>query len=251
MEKITSKTNPLMVHVRKLLSSRPYREKHRSYVGDGMKLLLEAVQWGADLQTVIYTAGTELPLLPDGVRIVEVSPELMKSISPMEAPQGALFIAQQKTRELSLSGSRYLLLEGVQDPGNIGTVIRTADAFEADGLILLPGCSDPYNHKTVRATMGAIFRLPIYQTTLAEVLPLLKEANLPLFGAALLEDTIDAREANLTRGAMLIGSEGKGLSREALLACDQTIKIPMGDMCESLNAAIAASVLLWEGYRKK
>jgi len=250
-EKITSRTNPLMTHVRKLASSRSYRRQSGEYLGDGVKLLEEAVRWGAELTAVVFTAGTPVPALGSGVRLVEVPADVMKSISPMEAPQGALFTARLPEESLpeKLTGSRYLALEGVQDPGNVGTILRTADAFGADGLILLPGCADLYNPKTVRASMGAIFRCGAWCCTLEELRGRLDEAKLPLLGAALRHDTVDAREADLRRAVALIGSEGRGLSDEALAACDQTIRIPMRERCESLNAAIAAAALLWEGYR--
>ena len=250
-EKITSRTNPLMTHVRKLASSRSYRRQTGEYLGDGVKLLEEAVRWGAELTAVVFTADAQLPSLPDTVRQVEVPADVMKSISPMEAPQGALFTAKLPDISLPkvLTGSRYLALEGVQDPGNVGTILRTADAFEADGLILLPGCADIYNPKTVRASMGALFRCPVWTATLEELTQALKAAQLPLLGAALREDTVDARGADLKHAAILIGSEGRGLSDAALAACDCTIRIPMSPRCESLNAAIAASTLLWEGYR--
>ena len=251
IERITSRTNPLMTHIRKLSSSRSYRRERMEYLGDGVKLLEEAVKWNAPLVTVVYTPGTQLPAIPDGVRVVEVPADVMKSISPMEAPQGALFTAKLPDQNLpeALSGQRYLVLEGVQDPGNVGTILRTADAYEADGLILLEGCADAYNHKTVRASMGAIFRCNVWSGTLSELLPLLQEAQLPLLGAALREDTVDVRKADLKQAAMLVGSEGRGLSEEALAACDQTVRIPMSARCESLNAAVAAATLLWEGYR--
>ncbi len=250
-ERITSRTNPLMTHIRKLASSRAYRYACGEYLGDGVKLLEEAARWGADLTAVAYTPGTALPPLGPGVRLVEVPEDVMRSISPMEAPQGTLFTARLPDTTLpeSLAGRRYLVLEGVQDPGNVGTILRTADAFEADGLILLEGCADLYNPKTVRSSMGAVFRCPAWNSTLERLLPLLSAAGLPLLGAALRSDTVDAREADLTRAAILIGSEGRGLSRAALSACGKTIRIPMGGRCESLNAAIAASILLWEGYR--
>ena len=98
--------------------------------------------------------------------------------------------------------------------------------------------------------MGAVFRLRAWSGTLAELLPLLRAAGLPLLGAALRADTADARAVDLTRGALLVGSEGRGLSGAALAACDGTIRIPMGARCESLNAAVAAAILLWEGYRQ-
>lgn len=251
-ERITSRANALMTHVRKLASSRSYRAKAGEYLGDGTKLLAEALTWGAAVTTVVYTAAVTLPPLPPAVRAVEVPEDVMRSISPMESPQGALFLAKQPETALpeKLSGSRYLVLEGVQDPGNVGTILRTADAFEADGLILLEGCADLYNPKTVRASMGAVFRRDAWSGTLAELLPLLREAKLPLLGAALRADTTDVRNADLTRAAMLVGSEGRGLSEAALAACDGTIRIPMGERCESLNAAVAAATLLWEGYRQ-
>ena len=250
-EMITSRTNPLMTHIRKLASSRSYRREQREYIGDGIKLLEEAVKWGAPLTTVIYTKGTALPPLGGQVRVVEVPEDLMRSISPMDAPQGALFAARLPDEELpgTLSGKRYLALEGVQDPGNVGTILRTADAYEADGVILLEGCADLYNPKTVRASMGALFRMKAWSTSLEKLCPVLCEAGLPLMGAALREDTVDARSADLRTAVILIGSEGKGLSAAALDACDKTIRIPMSERCESLNAAIAAATLLWEGYR--
>lgn len=186
-ERITSRTNPLMTHIRKLASSRSYRLDCGEYLGDGVKLLREAVCWKAALQCVVCTAGAELPELPGGVRLVEVPGDVMRSISPMEAPQGALFLARMPRQELpeSLPGRRYLALEGVQDPGNVGTILRTADAFGADGLLLLPGCADLYNPKTVRSSMGALFRLPAWSCTLPQLEALAERAALPLLGAAL------------------------------------------------------------------
>lgn len=250
-ERITSRTNPLMTHIRKLASSRSYRRETGEYIGDGTKLLEEAVKWGVPLTAVVFTEGVEIPRLPEGVRCVEVPGDVMKSISPMEAPQGALFVAKlpETTLPENLTGMRYIALEGVQDPGNVGTILRTADAYEADGVILLSGCADLFNPKTVRSAMGALFRVKAWNATLAELRTAADRATLPLLGAALRSDTVDAREANLKHAVVLIGSEGRGLSEEALSACDRTIRIPMSERCESLNAAIAASTLLWEGYR--
>lgn len=250
-ERITSRTNPLMVHIRKLAASRTYRRESGEYLGDGVKLLAEAARWGGGLTVVVHTPETALPPLPDGVRVVEVPADVMASISPMEAPQGALFLARVPEMEPPerLAGSRYLALEGVQDPGNVGTILRTADAFEADGLILLPGCADLYNPKTVRASMGAVFRRPVWNCTLDALRALAAASELPLCGAALREDALDVREAGLRRSIALIGSEGRGLSPGALTICDRTVRIPMGERCESLNAAAAAAILLWEGWR--
>lgn len=251
-ERITSRTNPLMSRIRRLAVSRSFRRETGEFLGDGVKLLEEAARWGAELTAVVYTADADLPPLLPQVRQVEVPPDLMRSISPMEAPQGALFLARMPRQELpeSLPGRRYLALEGVQDPGNVGSILRTADAFAAGGLLLLPGCADLYNPKTVRASMGALFRLPAWECSLPRLSALAAAADLPLVGAALRQDTADVRAAALDRGVFLIGSEGRGLSREALERCAATVRIPMTDRCESLNAAAAAAVVLWEGYRQ-
>ena len=250
-ERITSRTNPLMSHIRKIGGSRSYRRTAGEYLGDGVKLLEEAAKWGAGLTVVVYTAGVGLPKLPEGIRLVEVPEDVMKTISPMEAPQGALFLAKicGETAPEGLSGGRYLALEGVQDPGNVGTILRTADAFGADGLFLLPGCADLYNPKTVRASMGAIFRLPVWSCGLEEMSRLAAGAGLPVLGTALREDTVDVKDVDLRRAVVLVGSEGKGLSAESLGYCGRTVRIPMRERCESLNAAAAAAVVLWEGFR--
>lgn len=250
-ERITSRTNPLMTHIRKLASSRTYRYEAGEFLGDGTKLLGEAIRWGAALTAVVHTPEAALPALPGAVRVVEVPGDVMRSISPMEAPQGVLFLARTPDRQLpeGLPEGRYLALEGVQDPGNIGTIVRTADAFGASGVFLLPGCADLYNHKTVRSSMGAVFRLPVWGCTLQALRTLAERSGIPLLGTALRDDTADIRKVDLGKSVILLGSEGKGLSREALEVCKETVRIPMEERCESLNVAAAAAALLWEGYR--
>ena len=252
METITSRQNPLCTHLRKLSSSAAYRRQCGEFLCDSPKLLQEALLWGSELHTVVVTAGTEAPPLPKGVRLVEVPADVMKSVSPMETPQGTLFICAIHTEPLPemLAGRRYVVLDTLQDPGNVGTILRTADAFHADGMFLVNGCADLYNPKTLRATMGAVFRCPVWTVGVEELSALLKRSGIPLYGAALREDTLDARQADYNRCAIAIGSEGRGLTEGVLALCDRTIKIPMSEHCESLNAAAAATVLLWEAARK-
>ena len=147
---------------------------------------------------------------------------------------------------LGADGKRYLVLDGVQDPGNVGTIWRTADALGADGLILVNGCADPWNPKTVRATMGACFRLPVYERNADGLAQWLGKQGIPLYATALREDTVDLRKAELSRCAVVIGSEGRGVSEGLLSQSAKTLKIPMRARCESLNAAAAATVVLWE-----
>ena len=250
-ETITSRQNPLMTHLRKLASSRSYRKKSGEYLCDGTKLLAEALKWGAEVKTAVFSEGVDIPPLPDGVRAVRVSEELMRAVSPMETPQGALFTVALPEVQLpeTLSGKHYLVLDGVQDPGNVGTILRTADAFDCDGVFLVNACADLYNPKTARATMGAIFRREAYTVTAEELFALLRKSGVPLYGTALRDDTVPLAEADLARAAVAIGSEGRGLSQQVLDECAKTLKIPMNPRCESLNAAIAATVVLWEMYR--
>jgi len=259
MEAITSKSNSLCVHLRKLASSRSYREETGEFLCDSPKLLREAVLWGAPIQALLYTEGVELPRGAEDAarRTVQVSESVMRSVSPMETPQGVVFSCSagcydppERLEPDAHGRMRFLVLDGVQDPGNVGTILRTADAFGA-AAVLLPGCADLNNPKTLRAGMGVHFRSAIYRCTLPELTALLREAGLPLYGAALRDDTADVREVDLSRCAIAVGSEGRGLSPEVLAACGRTVRIPMSESCESLNAASAASVLLWEAARKE
>lgn len=247
MEKITSRKNEYLLHLKKLASDSAYRRECGEFLCDSPKLLKEAQKWEVPITAVISTEGVEW----DGARCVKVPEDVMTSISPMKTPQGVLLtckLPDMKAPEI-LPGRRYVVLDGVQDPGNVGTILRTLDAFDADGLILLPGCADPYSPKTVRASMGAVFRRPVYMMTAQEMKALLERSGIPLYGAALREDTMDARAVDYEPSAIAIGSEGRGLTAEVLELCDKTIRIPMSQRCESLNAAIAATVLLWESYR--
>ncbi len=250
-EVISSRSNPLVTRLRKLGSKRSARREEGVFVGEGPKLLQEVLRAQMPLETVIYATGTQLPALPDSVRVVEVPASLLEAVAQTQSPQGVVFVGQTPSLGLPqcLTGSRYLLLDGVQDPGNVGTIWRTADAFGADGLMLCSGCADPWSPKTVRATMGAAFRLPVWETTLEQAAECLKEAAIPLYATALREDTRDVREVSLQRSGVIIGSEGRGVSQLALELCEKTVKIPMVERCESLNAAVAASVVLWEMAR--
>ncbi len=246
-EYIQSRKNPLLAHIRKLCSSRKYRREQGAFVGDGLKLLEEAVRWEVSISVVVAAEGVTLPPLPEAVRLVRVPTDVMAYLSPMETPQGALFVGAIPEEQGTVRKSQsYLVLDGVQDPGNVGTILRSADAMGADGLILVNGCADPWGWKTVRASMGASFRLPIWEMEVDSMVEMLQEEGIPLYATALREDTRDIREMNLRGSAMIIGSEGRGVSDDLLGRCQSTVKIPMRQRCESLNAAVAATIVLWE-----
>ena len=252
MERITSRSNPLCAHFRKLASSAAYRRESGQFLCDSPKLLGEILLWRPELlRTVLCTEPETLPALPEGVRAVSVPESLMEYLSPARTPQGILSACALPEQSLpeTLTGRRYAVLDGVQDPGNVGTILRTADALFADGLFLVNGCADPYGPKTVRATMGAAFRLPVWEMEEKQLMRLLAQAELPLLGTALREDTEDIRGCDLSRAAVAIGNEGRGISQSVLAQCGKTLRIPMRERCESLNAASAATVVLWEMTR--
>ena len=252
MERITSRKNPYIMRLRQLASDASARRESGETVLDGLKLLGEALASGAEVTGAVFAEGAAPPEgLPPDVQVVELPAELLAYISTVETPQGMLALCRTPalTPPGELPPGRYLVLDGVQDPGNVGTIWRTADAFGAAGLLLLPGCAEPFAPKTVRATMGACFRLPVWEAELGGLSALLRGAGVPLYAAALRDDTADIREIPLDRAAVVIGSEGRGVSQAVLDRCEQTLKIPMRDRCESLNAAAAAAVVLWEGWR--
>ena len=243
-EYITSRKNPLLQQVRKLLSSRKAREEAGLFVADGTKLLEEAIRYFPGLTTVIHTEDVT-PSLPENVREVIVPNDVMASISPMEAPQGALFLCRLPEQTVFSPQPGMLILDGIQDPGNLGTILRTADALDVP-VVLLPGCADPYSHKVVRASMGAIFRPPVVEADFDTVKNACEKAGIPLAVTALRADAKDIRTADTSKMAVVIGSEGRGVSEAVLGACSEYIIIPMNPHCESLNAAIAASIVMWQ-----
>ena len=244
-EHISSRKNPLLQQVKKLLTSRSERRKTGLFVGDGTKLLQEAVEYMPGcLQTVILAEGVQARV-PDGVRVVRVPEDVMASISPMEAPQGALFLGKIPEQTGFRPKPGMLILDGIQDPGNIGTILRTADAMDVR-VVLLDGCADPWSWKVVRSSMGAVFRAPVIQAGWDEVLTACREANIPIGVTALSDRAVDIRSADLSAMALVIGSEGRGVRQAVLDSADRELIIPMNPHCESLNAAIAAAIVMWE-----
>jgi len=245
-ERITSRKNPLLQQLRRLLQSRSEREAAGEYIADGTKLLAEAVRWIPErLRTVVVTESVDPGELPPHVRLVEVPDDVMAQLSPSKTPQGALFTCALPSMEAPSIQPGTLILDGIQDPGNLGTILRTADAWDRP-VVLTPGCCDAYSHKTVRASMGAVFRTPPGFMTQEEVYGTLLAAGIPLYVTALTSDALDVRQVALSKGAVVIGSEGKGVGEYFRTHADQTLIIPMTARCESLNAAVAAAVVLWQ-----
>lgn len=243
-ERIVSRKNPLIQQVRRLLTSKKDRLREGLFVADGTKLLQEAVKWWPGLETVILSDGVEAQV-PDHVRVVRVPADVMQSISPMESPQGALFVCRLPENKEFIPRPGMLLLDGIQDPGNIGTILRTADALNIP-VALLEGCADPYSHKVVRASMGAVFRTPVIVTDWETASAAFRASGIPVAVTALSDTAVDIRTAKLGTMAVVIGSEGQGVRKEILDSADAQLIIPMNENCESLNAAIAAAIVMWQ-----
>ena len=244
MTRITSRKNPLLQQVRRLLTSRREREETGLFVADGTKLLREAAAYWPGLDTVILSDGVEAEV-PESVRVVRVPEDVMADISPMQTPQGALFLCRLPEKSPFRPQPGMVLLDGIQDPGNLGTILRTADALEIP-VALLEGCADPFGHKTVRASMGAVFRTIPVQTTWREAKEACAAAGIPVAVTALTDRAKDLREAPVEKLAVVIGSEGQGVRQEILESAGETLIIPMNPRCESLNAAVAAAIVMWQ-----
>ena len=242
--RITSRKNPLLQQVKKLLSSKKAREEAGLFAADGTKLLEEAVKYFPGLDTVILSDGVQAQV-PEKTKVIRVPGDVMESISPMASPQGALFLCRFPEKKAFHPVPGMLLLDGIQDPGNIGTILRTADALDVP-VVLLEGCADPYSHKVVRSSMGAVFRTDVIQSDWATVKKACEEAGIAIGVTALSDRAKDLRQSDLKSMAVVIGSEGQGVRKEILESAGAELIIPMNPHCESLNAAVAATIVMWQ-----
>lgn len=242
---ISSRKNPLLQQTRRILTSRREREETGLFAGEGTKLLAEAVRYAPEwLHTVFLAEGVEQET-PEHVRRVRLPRELLDSLSTMDAPQGAIFLCRMPEEPEFVPKPGTLLLDGLQDPGNLGTILRTADAL-GTSVVLLEGCADRFSPKTVRATMGALFRRPAYRMDWKAARDAFHQAGIPIAVTALSPRAEDIREADVSKMAVVIGSEGRGVRPEVLEQADRELIIPMDPHCESLNAAVAATIVLWQ-----
>ena len=251
-ERITSKDNRLLHTVSRLASSAKARSDAGLYVCEGKKLLQEALRDGVRIEAVLWTDSGRaqddaLAALLDaqGFRKALLPETLYEKASILENSPGPLFVCAMP-RSTELGRGKYIALDGVQDPGNIGTILRTAEAFGIDGVILLEGCADPFQPKAVRASMGSVFRQPIMRMDAQTLFEKAEALSLPVYAAALYEDSRSLEALSPGDAVMLIGSEGHGVSPENIRRCTGSVIIPMCGKTESLNAAAAAAVIMWE-----
>ena len=201
----------------------------------GMKMLEEAIKSGAEITGILWKGSAQTTV--DCERQYTAPADLFDYACPLKNSPGPMFTARPDSAKFEREIRNAIILENVQDPGNVGTVIRTANALNIDCVYLVGDCASLHNIKTVSASMGAVF----YQKVLVNQLP-----DLPIYGAALSHNSVNITNTKLCNCAVAIGSEGHGLSGEMLEKCDKEIIIPMSERAESLNAAVAASILMWE-----
>jgi TrmH family RNA methyltransferase len=236
------------------------RTEHGHIAIEGEHLLLEAIAAGVTIPAVFIRAGNEHLLerlsLPAGAEIVALPPDIFSSAVSTESPQGiaALIDPPAFTLDHILSARDtplILIAAGLQDPGNLGTLIRSAEAFAATGLITLPGTVSPWNQKALRASAGSVFRLPVIASTEAEIFPALESRGITTL-AAVATDGSPLTQHDLTRpAALILGNEGSGIPPEILRRATARVTIPTPGPVESLNAAIAGSILLYEASRQR
>lgn len=219
-------------------------------------MLYEAISSGTQVRTLLVREGREDGLPPElleraeqmGAAIYRAPDALFRLASEVETPQEVIFSCRQpKWTGDALDGKRQvLLLDGLQDPGNLGTILRTAEAFALGAVVLCEGCADPFSPKVVRSTMGAVFRLPCVTLPLETAIARLRRAGLPVYATALHADSVPLSAVQLGRAAVIIGSEGRGVSSAAIGQSDQRVIIPMKGRAESLNAGVAAAIVIYE-----
>ncbi len=256
---VSSKENRAVKQWRQLSLSGHFRRKQGLFACEGLRLCEDAAVSGIAVQTVMFTAhametyGERLQrIITAAQNALEITDTLARFMADTTSPQGVFCICETPKNDLQYDrlrkNGRYLALEDVQDPANIGAVIRTAEALGIDGLLLSAGCCDIYNPKVLRGSMGGVFRLPMsIVADMTAAVTQLRDAGLRCLACVPDERAVSIRTAKLSDGCVcLIGNEGNGLKKDTIAACDMAVTIPMGGRAESLNAAMAAGIVLWE-----
>ncbi len=254
---ISSRKNPLIKEYRKLVNERKERRAAGFFPCEGAKLADEAIKSGCTLGEYAFVTAAACEKYPGTTAglaqkctVVTITEDIADYISDTKSPQGIFITVGYLDKILNLStisnSRQIIILENLQDMGNIGTIIRTCDAFGIDGIIMSNDCADPFSSKVARSAMGSLFRVPIYFSDIPEAVDLLRQNGFTVYAAMLdrkAERLGDIRFPEKT--AVVIGNEGNGVTEKTAAACNKSVFIPM-DSAESLNASVAASVIAWE-----
>jgi len=263
MQSIISATNALYKEV-KSLKQKKFRDESDEYLIEGIRFVDEALKESINIKSFFVSekiskvkGGAELldRIMDSNVYVYEISDHLLEGISDTENSQGVVAVVHMKKyaiEEIVPKSKKLLVLETIQDPGNMGTIIRTADATGFDGVITLKGCVDIYNSKVLRSTMGSIFHIPVVcQADMDVTIKLIRDNKLKSF-AAHLKGMKSIYEADMSSGGVIfVGNEANGLSEELSECADELVKIPMPGKAESLNASIASALFMYEMIRQE
>jgi len=262
VKEVTSLANPIIKDI-KNLTQKKGREESGTFMAEGLKLVIDALELGWTIRTLVYAkAAKGKPLVElaavktvaSGGLVLEVSEKVISSITRRDNPQMVVGIFDQKWKPLRdirpAAGETYVALDRVRDPGNLGTIIRTADAAGASGVILVGDCTDPFSLETVRATMGSVFAMPVARASVDEFLSWRKTAGVSVV-ATHLAGSVDYRTIDYKKKpvVLLMGNEQSGLPPELASQADQLARIPQQGRADSLNLAIASAVMLFEARR--
>lgn len=236
----TSTDNPKIKKIKKL-SQKKYRDKYNEFIVEGRHLVLEAYKTG-HLKELILEKNELFPL---PVETNYVTNDIINYLSILKSPTNIIGICDKK-KEVKEIGRRILMIDSIQDPGNLGTIIRSAAAFNIDTIILSPDTVDIYNPKVVRATQGMLFHIDIIKVNLIDKIKELKTKGYKILGTKVTVGKNLKSVEKMEKFVIIVGNEGNGVDEEILELCDEYLYIEMSPMCESLNVAVATSIILYE-----
>lgn len=254
MLEIESKNNNLFKEIKKL-KEKKHRIKSNKYLIEGLRFVEEAIKSKVSIDSIIFTESfkeknPDLFLkINENIKLIQMNEALLKQLCSTENPQGIVGVINMQNKELK-SGELVVLVDKVQDPGNMGTIIRSAHAAGAAGIVMTKGTVDIYNDKTLRSTMGSIFYIPIVEDDSLDFVKSLKKEGYKLVVSSL-QGKNNFFEENLQGKVMIaVGNEGNGVSEEVYDIADIKVKIPMPGEAESLNVAVATSIMIYEKIRQ-
>lgn len=260
MQVITSKDNEIIKSIKKL-KEKKYREQDHKYIVEGIKLIEEAIAEKAQIDTIVVCEDCvknqelDAKLLYEVAKYncIYVSEKIFSLITDVKNPQGILAVInkEEENNEINYEEDLIVILDQVQDPGNLGTILRTVDSIGLKQIIVAPGCGDIFNPKVVRSTMGAIYRVKIIEIQeMQKTLDEIKKHKFKIVSTSLKTDK-SIYDIKYTKSAIVIGNEANGVSKEVIAASDELVKIPMIGKTESLNASVATGIVLYEYVRQK
>ena len=262
IEEITSLTNPKVKAIR-ALQQKKFRDQDNLFMAEGLKLVIDALEQGWTIRSFVHAKSSRgKPAMDDaaakaaarGAQVLIVPEKILTAITRRDNPQAAVGVFEQRFSRLdSIRPGKddvYVALDRVRDPGNLGTIMRTADATGARGVILVGDCTDPFSLETVRATMGSVFAVPLYKANEAEFIAWANKWPGMVAGTHL-EGSVDYRVPNYATGPVLLvmGNEQQGLTEALTNACNTLVRIPQVGKADSLNLAVATGVMLYEVRR--